>query len=737
MAARYQRQVGPARGLPSAGGVDFAGALDGVRQGLQQRASRNRMADVEQQGQREGLAGTAQQTAGFTDAQRVYNAAALKGFEVRLSTQARSKVATIMAEIDPRNPDSVKVAESRIGGAFDGIMAEAPAEVRESLAVELDLRRQSAIAQVTEAANRFELQRNVATIDEGIKADQEDYFAAMQDGRDDVAVALRERIQSRLGDLVGMGILTEEQATLRVSEADEAASAEALIGGFKRSVRSSAGALAAIQDFNNNPPADLSLAARTRVIAGMSQHATILARGERQARAGAKDQQRAIKARAREITAKLEAGVELAPEDHAVLGKITDGSFQLDGADFEKLQGAADAYLVSEEILGMSPAAAQTYATFEGKPKTMREWAWRKAVTTKANEHAAAFEKDPLGYGAKVLGTPIAPFDVTQPAGDQLELRAQIAAKVSDEYGVEAPLLSETDVRVLKQSVESMNEDQAVGLLGSLVAVAGDGDQLNTTIEDLVGRGAEDLAGAASLVAAGRPDDARSVLVGAKSRDLLPTDDKAVNPRKVIGEAVGTLGTTIPMDTPEFRMAANVATNLVRGRAVRSGDLDVVKDDDAIRAAVADVFGVPGRVQGRDIALPKGLSPVRLQDALERLTPESVEVFGPMLMEPEALIDAFEDGSAGLESITPGHYRLMLGATAVKRPDGNPVVVTGDELKGLAEMFPPLGKPGLAGAVQRAAGRAAGRLGEIPGRIGETLSDSRIARDLRDLGLVE
>ena len=724
MAARYQRQVGPARGLPSPGGVDFAGALDGLRQGLQQRASRNRLADVEQQGQREGLAGTAQQTAGMTDAQRVYNTAALKGFEVRLSTQARGKVASIMSEIDPRNPDSVELASKRIDGAFEGIMSEAPAEVRDSLAVELQLRRDSAVSQVTEAANRFELQRNVATIDEGIKADEDDYFAAMQDGRDDVAVALRERIQSRLGDLVGMGILTEEQAALRVSEADEAASAEALIGGFKRSVRSSSGALAAIQDFNTNPPADLSLASRTRVIAGMSQHATMLARGERQARAGAKDQARAVKARARDLSEKLGAGVELSPEDVADLALFNSEGFPIAPADQERLQGAADAYFIADEVKGLAPDEALAAATFEGPPKSLREAQRRKAITQSVKSHVAALENDPLGYGAKVLGTPIAPFDVTQPAGPQLTARAQLAAKVSDEYGVQVPLLTETDVRVLKKSVDGMNEDQAVGLLGSLVSVAGDGDQLSTTLEDLVGRGAEDLAGAASLVAAGRPDDARSVLVGAKSRDLLPTGVEAVNPRMVVDEAVGTLGTTIPMDTPEFRIAANVATNLVRGRAVRSGDLGEVTDKDAIRAAVDDVFGVPGRVQGRDIALPKGLSPVRLQDALERLTPESVDVFGPMLVEPGALIDGFDDGSAGLESVAPGHYRLMLGASPVKRPDGRPVVVTGEDLKGLADMLPPASRPLL--------NRLDDWIASLPGKV-----RAGIAQDLRDFGVTE
>jgi hypothetical protein len=161
-----------------------------------------------------------------------------------------------------------------------------------------------------------------------------------------------------------------------------------------------------------------------------------------------------------------------------------------------------------------------------------------------------------------------------------------------------------------------------------------------------------------------------------------------------------------------------------------------VTDDDAIRAAVADVFGVPGRVQGRDIALPKGLSPVRLQDALERLTPESVDVFGPMLVEPGALIDGFDDGSAGLESVAPGHYRLMLGASPVKRPDGRPVVVTGEDLKRLAEMFPPVaGKPFLDRFDEGIAGAAAGALDtikELPGKV-----RAGIAQDLRDFGVTE
>jgi hypothetical protein len=693
MAARFQRSIGPARNLPSEGAPDFASGLKGLGEQMQRRGLRNRLQDVQQQGTQEGLAGTAEMTGGQTDAQRTYNAAAQKGFESRLTTKARADVTRIMSEHDGRSMDDIDAVTQRVDAAYSEILSAAPEGIREGLQVELDLRRTDAVARITQKANGFELQRNVATIEDGITARSEDYLAAMQDGNAEIAGALRGEMEKDLGDLVEMGLLTEEQAGLRMGEADEAAAAESMVGAFTRSVRSSAGAAATMTEFSRNPPEGLGLGARARVLSGMSRHASVLGNAERQARAAVGDERRANKGVVGVMAKKAAAGIPFSPEEDKFFARMaTPGAVEVEPEDRAKLAGALNGAAIREEVLGLSVAEAKARTTYDRPPGNLVEYEGRKVAVAAVAAHEEGFDRDPLGYGAQAMGTPLPPLDPTGDLVQQFGDRARMLEKVKEVYGEQASLVTANDVRVVRGAVESMEPAEAVGLLSLLVDAAKDTDTLDSTLGDLLGKGeAPAMASAASFVARGRADLAETSLRGARSKGLLPGGEKGLSKRASAIAAAARFGASVPTDNPEFEVAAEAAANLARGWAIEEGNLDLDEDEakELMLKAIGETFGVQESIQGQLVTIPTAINPLQLQDGLEALTADTIGALGRFaLYSPEEIEAAIDDGSAGIQNIAPGAYRIMIGPHELRRENGSRFVLSDDDLAGIAEGAP-------------------------------------------------
>jgi hypothetical protein len=205
-------------------------------------------------GQQPGL------TLGLTDVQRAYNRAAEGAYAAKTEADVRSKVAALAAKYDGRSPDHPKLFAQEFDAFSDAIKGSVPESMKAQIGVELDSRRALAVAGITDTANRYEYQRNVSALAEGLDLDWQDAASAEQIGRTDLADAAKAKAEDKLGELVAVGAISLEGAENRRREGREQIAVESLFRGFMT------GAVSAEAVATGKIGTELSARARDRLV---------------------------------------------------------------------------------------------------------------------------------------------------------------------------------------------------------------------------------------------------------------------------------------------------------------------------------------------------------------------------------------------------------------------------------------------------------------------------------------
>lgn len=718
MAARFERQVAPTQSLPVAPADGLAEALEGFSEVNRRRARAQSLNAAELAGRKAGIEGNTELSSMGSEAGLVYNQAARQGLTARALSQSRMRSEAVLSSVTGTAPGDVEKVEAGLRGVSEGILAGLPADMQAEVGLDLDTRAAIYTEQVRAKFNAHEFQNNVSAVKAALEADALDLGTAFRDGREDLGSQLFGRVQGRVGELVGLGQMSEAEAEIQLSQVRDMAATEGLVGSFQRRHNSAAGALAAVVEFQRNPPESLDLNQRKAALAGMSSHATALAKVERQAKAAVTAQTRAVKVAATDVLGQLNAGNELNPQQERVRTGILNGTIPAPPDVALKIEAATMAAVGTEKVKGLSLPQARAvgdnpdeYLAEMGPDTSPAHRTAFEKTRDAAKKHAKDLESDLLGYGSEVSGDPLAPFDLGGDIAAQFADRSARLDSLTTDYGARGALLSKTDVAVLRQHWPTLDDGERLQFLSGMVGATDDPDLLGRTIESLD----KDDEVSRSMLAAidplerGDGELAAQILLGQKKLPQLKgTGEDALNERRVYAQAeeLG-LGGVLPLYTREGRSMLAGALYLAAAEAT---SVDDSQKDGQINTALLRLAGAPSVINGRQILLPQGFDAERLQDAVQVVTAEDLAALPGVSPQVDLaeLAEGLREGWAEFGSLSPNDVRIFLHGETVPGADGAAWVISTQKLGELAEKVPPT--QSFFGGLLDSATQALGRL---------------------------
>ena len=599
MAARFQRGTVPqVPGFDQPPALDFAAALEGFGRQVEGFVGPARNAAVAADVQSRIAAGESPGlTAGLTETQRVFNDTARQAYATRAGLMLRQKVSELSSEYDGRQPDHPEAFRVRFDEYAQEVIKSVPEQQRGQIEQEVALRRSLAMERIVGAAKDHELRRNVATLNDGLKADLDDALAAARDGRDDVFAAVVGRATERGQELVRLGVWSPEQAAMAAKDFAGQAEAEAIFGDYTR------GAISLSPEAimrGEGVAAGLDTGARDRLASKVSG---LISRRQADAAHARAVREAEVRENTRQVKALAERrrlGVRGTPEDEALEAAVFEGRVAVDPEAFDSLRAAATGAHLSTLVTSSSVSQAEAALAAmeaEGAADVVSAETLADARELVGKHRAGLRGSDPVQYlsGIGALSDPdeAGPppplaFDSPDALVATLTDRKRRIAAASEQYGEPLPSMTQAEVSSLRRRLDTADLDTRLGLLGAIAAV--EGPQADRTIAKLAESGAEQYAIAGSLAAKGLAEPARDVLaagfIDSKTKGALLKPEGASS--TVLADFEAEAGPMYRHDPENAALHLRAAQDLYASRAFRQG---LAYDPNEFRRAVRDVVG--------------------------------------------------------------------------------------------------------------------------------------------------